>query len=73
MNDGHKVSGSERAVRFGCGLVVGLVLGFFLSIQFDILSIPIAIGAAILFGFLAVAFGERFWNALMKFGSWFGW
>jgi hypothetical protein len=54
-------------------LVVGLVLGFFLSIRLDIFTIPVAIGAAILFGFLAVAFGERFWNALMKFGSWFGW
>ncbi len=65
---------SEKAIRFGCGFVVGLMLG--VGSIFGLLSEPIelAIGGslvvAMVCGYLAMRRGEGFWESLSRW-FWF--
>ena len=67
MRDDHKVDRSERGIRFGCGLVVGLVLGFFFAIRaFSNFVLPAAVAAGLALGLLSAVYGDRFWYALLR-------
>jgi hypothetical protein len=62
------VDRGEKAVHFGCGAVVGFLAGL-ASLAYSE-SILTAAVSAIVFGALAAIFGERFWHALGRWGSW---
>ena len=64
----------ERGVRFGCGACLGTILGFLGAMQaldasFSALVVGAALGA-LLCGFLAVRFGDRFWESLPDWLQW---
>ena len=58
----------ERRIRFGCGFVAGSILGVLgaLYLLADNLFTCALLGAgvALLFGILAVRYGDRFWYGL---------
>lgn len=58
----------ERSVRFGCGALLGVIVGLCVGAQMaDASSISVAglaVGGALLFGFFAAAKGDRFWHSL---------
>ena len=67
---------SEKAIRFGCGFVFGLILFGMSSVWFIIEErgtyvAAILIGATV-FGLAALRFGEAFWRAFSRWFSWFG-
>ena len=62
------VDRGEKAVHFGCGAVVGFLSGLASFAYSE--SILTAAVSAIVFGILAAFFGERFWYALARWGSW---
>jgi hypothetical protein len=60
----------ERRIRFGCGSVVGAVLGFVWALwELEEIRLSLAIGAgtALLSGVLATRYGDRFWYWLRWF------
>jgi hypothetical protein len=64
----------EKRLRFGCGSVVGVVLGFVVAAQIvrpdwsaAVVIVPIAIGC----GVLAVRYGDPFWRIVMDCFRWF--
>lgn len=56
----------EKRVRFGCGFVFGLVSGglFLVRVVAESLGVNAAgaVASALICGFLAMRFGERFWS-----------
>jgi hypothetical protein len=62
------VDGAEKAIRFGCGFIFGAIFGGLLAVRtfyqngYEILAATVAI--AILIGFLAMHFGDRFWLSM---------
>lgn len=66
----HNPDRLEKAFRFGCGGLLGLLLGLFLSIKFfymlenRILSIIIIGITVVLCGLAAMEKGDRFWYSL---------
>jgi len=64
--------GVGNAVRFACGALFGMVLGFWaLAEMKDLLRFVGGVLAAGLLGdFLSVRFGERFWRAVANL-RWF--
>lgn len=65
---GRQVDAFERKVRFGCGALLGLVLGLGLCVRLWPLS-AFAMGALVLLvivacGLCAVRWGDRFWAHL---------
>ena len=66
---------TEKAFRFGCGFVLGLVFFGFSSVWFVIEErgtyVVAILVAAIVFGLAALQFGDAFWKALGRWFSWF--
>lgn len=56
----------EKRVRFGCGFLFGLVSGGLFLVQVVAESLGVnaagAVASALICGFLAMRFGERFWS-----------
>ena len=66
---------TEKVLRFGCGLIFGLVFFGISSIWFVVESSTYAIAiiiAATVFGLAALRFGDAFWRAFGRWFSWFG-
>ena len=68
----------EKAIRIGCGAVVGLVVGFAIAVgtvsyhAHSVASFVIVVGLTIVAcGILAWAFGDRFFQFLGKWIRWF--
>lgn len=66
---------TEKAIRFGCGFILGLLFFGVSSIWFviedrDTYVVAILV-AAIVFGLTAMQFGSAFWKALGRWFSWF--
>ncbi len=65
----------EKVIRFGCGALIGLAIGFLITLRF-ILSIELGFAAVIsvalagICGLLAVKHGDEFWYSLK---DWLGW
>jgi len=61
---------SEKRIRFGCGFTFGLVIGFFSTARYIYDSAGgLAAGTfatAVLFGWLAMKYGDSFWDDLLK-------
>ena len=74
MNDGQKIDRSERGIRFGCGLLAGLALGFALGARFASgFGVLVTLALGLFSAILAVAYGDRFWYGLMNLFSWLRW
>ena len=69
-----KLDKTTIGVRFGCGSLVGLVSGFAYAMQtFETSTRNTIIASAvfvILFGALAVRYGDRFWEKITHYTSW---
>lgn len=64
----------EKIIRFVCGALFGFVLisGFFyFGISTFSLSLVAGVAGAIIFGILAVRYGDRFWERLAVWIPWF--
>ena len=61
---------AEKKIRLGCGVVAGLVLGFFLgfvSLRLAGAALWVFAGiVAVAFGYLALRYGDRFWLAVIN-------
>jgi sulfite exporter TauE/SafE len=71
MNDKPDIL--EKVIRFICGAILGVIFGFIYGIQFGQVykSTPlfyVILGIFIvLFGLLAMKFGDKFWKNVLKF------
>ena len=71
MND--KPDLLEKVVRFVCGTVAGLFFWVIYSVQFEqvhdslLRFLVMLVIFVALFGFLAMKFGDKFWEKLFKF------
>jgi hypothetical protein len=68
-NSGFPILPGELGVRFGCGAIVGLIMGFFAAAKYVrdpswLELLGWMIGTAVLSGFLARAGGDDFWRKL---------
>ncbi len=74
MDDWEPQDPQAKGIRFGCGFLFGGVVVFFtLAHSFFSFASPFWIavaGGALLCGFLAVRFGDRFFRALIEFLRW---
>ena len=63
MDDGHKPDGPEKAIRYGCGFVFGVVFSLGLAFKLDNTALAIfAIGIiAVICAILARFMGDDFW------------
>jgi len=71
MNE--KLDKTEKNIRFGCGAIFGFLLGFnFVYFGFSMHPARFVVGilAAIIFGILAVRYGDRFWERLTNWIPW---
>lgn len=78
FEDDHEVGESEQATRFGCGALLGVIVGLGLIVAFTLSSFGVV--AVVLFvsmfvcGMLALIYGDRFWYALKDlFDLFFRW
>jgi hypothetical protein len=66
MNE--KPDRTTKGIRFGCGALLGLLLGLSLVIYLIELTTRITIVAClffmVIFGLLSVRYGERFWEKI---------
>lgn len=73
--DHDDVPESEQVTRFGCGALVGALLGLALIIGFTLTSLGSAtvalVALMIICGVLALVHGDRFWYSLKDwFANW---
>ncbi|MEJ2039424.1 MAG: hypothetical protein P8X55_10865 [Desulfosarcinaceae bacterium] len=65
---------SEKRIRFGCGFIFGMILGFFTAITWMTstwgIVVFVTLGAAIVFGLLARKYGDAFWHSLKNWWYW---
>ncbi len=65
---------SEKRVRFGCGFLFGSVFGFLVVVrEVALFTGPFWLcvgGVAVLFGILAVRYGDDFWRGLPNWMRW---
>jgi hypothetical protein len=66
----------EKSIRFGCGGLLGLLLGLYVSVgifidlENKIIPIAIIFIAIVSCGFAAMKKGDRFWDSLKKWLIW---
>ena len=65
----------EKGIRFGCGTLFGLVLGFLGFFQFagdeTTMTFGLIVAFALVLGLLAVKHGDRFWHSFKSWWFWF--
>lgn len=65
---------AEKGIRFGCGFVFGIVLGGIAALRvfYDEgnSAVVMAVVIALIFGFIALRFGDSFWR---WYARWFNW
>jgi hypothetical protein len=65
---------SEKRIRFGCGFVFGLIVGFFTAITYVFETwgfiILVSLCAAIVCGLLAKKYGDAFWYSIRNWWFW---
>jgi hypothetical protein len=64
-----------NSIRFGCGAIFGAATGYaaflwFLPSEWYVTAIA-ATGVALLFGFLAIRWGDAFWTWVVEHREWF--
>ena len=74
MDDNPKPDSFEKRLRFGCGFVFGASVAVVVALQwlatFTGTFWAVAAGVAVVFGLLALRYGEGFWQ---RVSDWFGW
>lgn len=72
--DESPISPDELNTRFGCGAALGVFIAICVIIGFSLTSsvswICVFLLAVFLCGFLAVKFGDRFWERLIDLLRW---
>ena len=71
MDDGHQPDACEKRIRFGCGSIVGAIFAAYSAIKtYDVLWTSgfwsAVVLCALLFGFLAMRYGDSFWEQLIS-------
>ena len=70
MNDNPEPDSFEKRLRFGCGFVLGAVVAFFVIARvatvFTDTSWAVIAGVAVVFGFLAMRYGDAFWRGVSE-------
>jgi hypothetical protein len=65
----------EKIIRFGCGSLFGLVVAFWTLCNHAgpiwTMWIAVIAGAMLLFGYLAMKWGDKFWQ--IAFNNWWWW
>jgi hypothetical protein len=73
IHEDPEISKTEKVTRFGCGALLGLVLGFFIVVKYSFESFGTAgamITAAIcICGYLALKYGDEFWYSFFGRGG----
>jgi len=71
MPEHPPIDALEKKIRLGCGLIAGLVVGLFFGVlTLNLVAGPLfafAIVLAVLFGVLAVRYGDRFWMWILRY------
>jgi hypothetical protein len=71
MSEHPPIDAFEKKIRLGCGLIAGLVVGLFVGfLSLNLIAVPLlafAIALAVLFGVLAVRYGDRFWMWILRY------
>ena len=74
MDDSPKPDAFEKRLRFVCGFLFGGAISFLVIAQevtdFTGVFWPSVAAAAIIFGILAMRYGDRFWRNI---GDWLHW
>ena len=67
----------EKRIRFGCGFTFGLLItalcGLFWLVSTAYYVVAIALLVAIIFGVLAMRYGDRFWYSMKSWLWWWFW
>ena len=70
MDDRHQTDTFEKRLRFGCGFVFGGIVLLILGMrEITVLTggfWAFVVGGALIFGFLAMRFGDDFWQNISK-------
>lgn len=70
IHDDHNVGELEKMTRFGCGaalgVLVGLIIIFFLALTSFGVVAAVLVLSIICFGLIALIYGDRFWHALIR-------
>lgn len=65
---------TEKTIRFRCGFTFGQIVGFFSAIQIIVdawgPSAAVAVAVAVVCGFLAKRYGDRFWHTQKNWWYW---
>jgi uncharacterized membrane protein YccC len=71
MSEHQPIDALEKKIRLGCGLIAGLVVGLFVGfLSLNLVAgrlFVFAIALAVLFGVLAVRYGDRFWMWILRY------
>ena len=74
MDDRPNPDAFEKCVRFACGFGLGALIaaGSILTnlATFTVTSVAVAAFVAVVFGFLAMRFGDGFWRCLSEWSRW---
>ena len=78
IQEDPEISETEKVTRFGCGALLGVVVGISLAVKLALdsfgWSVAIVVGAVLVCGFLALKHGDEFWYAVFGGGShWWRW
>ena len=64
----------EKRLRFGCGFVFGALVAFLVVLRelaaFSGTFWAIVVAVAVIFGFLAVRYGDAFWQGVSDWMRW---
>lgn len=70
MDDSPEPDSFEKRIRFGCGFVIGALIAFFFALSefaaFTSTFWAVVVGVAIVFGFLAMRYGNGFWRVVSE-------
>ncbi len=74
LDQDHKPDPLERKIRFGCGFIFGLVLGLleFARTMYKSVGLVavLTVMAALVCGWLALKYGDRFWYGILQRWRW---
>jgi uncharacterized membrane protein YccC len=74
MDDSPKPDAFVKGLRFGCGFVFGALVAFFVALRvlaaFSGTFWAVVAGSAVVFGFLAMRYGDDLWRSV---SDWFLW
>lgn len=72
----HPPDGLTKGIRFGCGALLGLLIGVGAAVKLlpaDTISEMLSIGLpSLVFGILAMQWGDGFWEWFRDYFWWFG-